>query len=72
MQLIDDVADRLAIRVLDLVEETGNAELVDEVKREIGASSATLEEAFITAVRVRRAEARALALLDRFRPPASG
>jgi len=36
----------------------------------MGASSSTLQEAFLTAVRIRRAEARALAVLDKHRKPA--
>ncbi|MBV7409807.1 hypothetical protein [Maritimibacter sp. DP1N21-5] len=67
MQLIDDVADRVAIEVLKLVDETGNVDLIDEVKKVIGTSSQTLEEAYMTAVRVRRAEMRALELIAQLR-----
>jgi len=63
MSLQDDVADRLAQAVLELVEETGDEDIVEDVKKVIGTSSTTLEEAYMTAVRVRRAEGRALALL---------
>ncbi|MGR3364317.1 MAG: hypothetical protein ACU0CY_09080 [Maritimibacter harenae] len=67
MQLIDDVADRVAIEVLKLVDETGNQDIIEEVKKVIGTSSQTLEEAYMTAVRVRRAEARAMDLLETLR-----
>lgn len=67
MQLIDDVADRVAIEVLKLVDETGNIDLIDEVKKVIGTSSQTLEEAYMTAVRVRRAETRAMELIATLR-----
>lgn len=67
MQLIDDVADRVAIEVLKLVDETGNPDIIEEVKKVIGTSSQTLEEAFMTAIRVRRAEARAMDLLGTLR-----
>lgn len=67
MQLIDDVADRVAIEVLKLVDETGNPDIIEEVKKVIGTSSQTLEEAFMTAIRVRRAEARAMDLLGSLR-----
>ena len=67
MQLIDDVADRVAIEVLKLVDETGNQDIIEEVKKVIGTSSQTLEEAYMTAVRVRRAEARARDLLETLR-----
>ncbi|WP_133488563.1 hypothetical protein [Aliiroseovarius marinus] len=58
MDLLEQVADKLAQEVLDAARMTGNDALVDEVKKTIGASSTTLEEAFMTAVRIRRAEAR--------------
>ncbi|WP_298499667.1 hypothetical protein [uncultured Maritimibacter sp.] len=67
MQLIDDVADRVAIEVLKLVDDTGNVDLIDEVKKVIGTSSQTLEEAYMTAVRVRRAEMRAMELIAQLR-----
>ncbi|MBV7379477.1 hypothetical protein [Maritimibacter dapengensis] len=67
MQLIDDVADRVAIEVLKLVEETGNADIVEDIKKVIGTSSQTLEEAYMTAIRVRRAEKRALELIGQLR-----
>ena len=72
MSLQDDVADKLAQEVLALVEETGDEGIIDEVKKVIGTSSTTLEEAYLTAVRVRRAEARALAMLANRRAGGSG
>lgn len=59
MDLLEQVADKLAQDVLEAVRITGNDALVDEIKKTIGASSTTLEEAFMTAVRIRRAEGRA-------------
>jgi len=67
MGLQDDVADRLAREVLALVDETGDEDIIEDVKQVIGTSSTTLEEAYMTAVRVRRAEGRALALMARRR-----
>ncbi|WP_432450125.1 hypothetical protein [Aliiroseovarius marinus] len=63
MDLLEQVADKMAQEVLEAVRLTGNEDLVDEVKKSIGSSSTTLEEAFMTAVRIRRAEARGRALL---------
>ncbi|WP_371168680.1 hypothetical protein [Aliiroseovarius sp. 2305UL8-7] len=63
MDLLEKVSDALAIEVLAAVEQTGNEDLVEEIKKTIGASSTTLEEAFMTAVRIRRAEARGRAML---------
>ena len=58
MDLLEQVADKLAQEVLDAAHMTGNEDLVNEVKKTIGASSTTLEEAYMTAIRIRRAEAR--------------
>ena len=63
MDLLEKVSDALAIEVLEAVDLTGNEELVVEIKKTIGASSTTLEEAFMTAIRIRRAEARGRAML---------
>jgi hypothetical protein len=63
MQIIETLADELAQDVLAAIEETGNDKLADQISEVIGASSQTMQEAFLTAVRVRRAEARARALL---------
>ncbi|GHE85172.1 hypothetical protein GCM10016455_00320 [Aliiroseovarius zhejiangensis] len=64
MDLLEQVADDMAKDVLEAVELTGNEDLVDEIKKTIGSSSTTLEEAFMTAVRIRRAEARGRAQLQ--------
>jgi hypothetical protein len=62
-QIIFDVADELAQRAIEIFEKTGDEDIFTEVTKIIGTSSQTLEEAFKTAVRVRRAERRALAML---------
>lgn len=67
MDLLLQVADQLAQEVLEVERETGDEAVVDEVKKTIGASSTTLEEAYMTAVRVRRAEHRARTLLEEIR-----
>jgi len=58
MDFLEQVADGLAQEVLEAERLTGNEDLVNEVKIAIGSSSTTLEEAFLTAIRIRRAEAR--------------
>ncbi len=63
MQIIETLADELAQDVLAAIEKTGNDKMADQISEVIGASSQTMQEAFLTAVRVRRAEARARALL---------
>ena len=62
-QIIFDVADELAQKALEIFEKTGDEDIFDQVTKIIGTSSQTLEEAFKTAVRVRRAERRALEML---------
>ncbi len=62
-QVLFDVADELARKALEIWEKTGDEDIFDEVTQIIGTSSQTLEEAFKTSVRVRRAENRALRML---------
>ena len=62
-QILFDVADELAQKALEIFEKTGDEDIFDEVTKIIGTSSQTLEEAFKTSVRVRRAEKRALTML---------
>lgn len=61
---VDKVADELADLALADQERTGDIGIVDVIGDVLGASSQTLQETFLTAVRVRRAEARARALLS--------
>ena len=64
MSRVDDIAEKLAEDALDYEQRSGNASVVTEVSKIIGASSSTLQDAFLTAVRVRRAEALARAYLS--------
>lgn len=63
MSVVEDLADELARDVIKAIEATGNEDLVIEIARVLGATSQTAEEAFLTAVRVRRANIKARALL---------
>ena len=63
MQLVETLADALAIEALAAAEKTGDEKLTDKISEVIGASSPTLQEAFLTAVRIRRADRRARELL---------
>ncbi|WP_341366247.1 hypothetical protein [Yoonia sp. BS5-3] len=60
---VDKVADELADLALADQEATGDIGVVDMIGDVLGASSQTLQETYLTAVRVRRAEARARAIL---------
>ena len=65
MALLNDVADRMAARTLRLIEQTGDENLEKKVADEIGASSPTLQEAFTTALRILKAEARAKRFIEK-------
>jgi len=65
MSTIDTLASRLADDVLAAQEETGNDRLFVEIGQVLAAASQTLEEAFLTECRVRMAEQKARAALER-------
>ena len=67
MELVETLADALAIEALAAAENTGDEKLTDKISEVIGASSPTLQEAFLTAVRIRRADRRARELLAEFK-----
>ncbi len=63
MSITEDLADQLAQDALKAVEITGDDQIIDELATLMGATSQTAEEAFLTAVRVRRANAKARQML---------
>lgn len=65
MDFLEQVADDLAQDVLKVVDATGDEDVIMEIGKTINASSATLGEAYMTAVRVRRAEFRARGVLKK-------
>lgn len=67
MQLLEDIADELAKMALEVVGLDEETTLVDEMATVIGSSSATLQESFLTAVRIRRAEVRAIEALEKYK-----
>ncbi len=64
--VIEEVADGLAKRASDYLERTGDDTVEARMAAELGASSPTLQEAFTTAMRMRKAEFKGHALLDKF------
>ncbi len=64
MSYIDDLGDELAQRCIAAMAETGSEDLVNEIGKLLGATSQSLQESFMTAFRVRRANARAHAMID--------
>lgn len=66
MPLVEDVADGLAKRATELIARTGDESIERRIADEIGASSPTLQENYLTCMRIRKAEARGHALLDKY------
>lgn len=67
MSKVEDIGDGLAKQALDLVEKTGDESIEKRVADEIGALSPTLQEAYNTSIRIRKAELRAQKLLDKYK-----
>ena len=59
MSFVTELADKLAEDTFKAMKELEDDRFYVEVAKEIAASSTTLEEAFLTSVRVRMAERRA-------------
>ena len=62
----DNTANELANLALAEAAASDNTKIVEQIGEIPGASSQTLEEAYLTAVRVRRAEKRARELLAKY------
>jgi limonene-1,2-epoxide hydrolase len=60
---LDTLADRLARDALAAEAETGDDRIVDEVGRALGQLSPSMQEIYMTSVRMRRAAARGRARL---------
>jgi hypothetical protein len=65
MSILENIADELARNALALEEELADEKVVEQIAKHIGTSSPTVEEAFRTAIRMRRAEASAKKLMAR-------
>ncbi|AML52916.1 hypothetical protein AB9F29_02450 [Falsihalocynthiibacter sp. S25ZX9] len=63
MGVLDDLADELARDALDAGDRMGQNEYYREVAKVLSESSATLEETFLTSIRIRLAERRGRAFL---------
>ncbi|HAV08360.1 MAG TPA: hypothetical protein DEF12_07015 [Rhodobacteraceae bacterium] len=59
-----ELADELAQETLDLVAVTGDSDLIRQVSEKLATSSTVAQEAFMSAVRLRMAIARAKEFLD--------
>ncbi|CRL11328.1 hypothetical protein NIT7321_02182 [Phaeobacter italicus] len=64
MSTIETLAQKLAADTLKVQDATGEERLYMEVSQVLGAASQSLEEAFLTEMRVRLAERKARAFLN--------
>lgn len=71
MSYVEKMADDLADQTMAIIRKTGDESLADKIAEALGSSSQTAEEAFMTAIRVRRAEVRARKILAEFDAPAA-
>ncbi len=58
MGVVEDLGDELARQTMAAMEELGDDRYYYEVAKVVGASSPTLQEAFLTSMRIRLAAAR--------------
>ncbi|WP_264213544.1 hypothetical protein [Leisingera thetidis] len=65
MSTIETLAQKLAVDTLKVQDATGEERLYVEVGQVLGAASQSLEEAFLTEMRVRLAERKARDFLNR-------
>lgn len=63
MGYTEDTAQDIAKQALAEAEASGDPKIVDQIGEMMGASSQSLQEAYLTAIRVRRSEARAREML---------
>ena len=64
MALVDELAENLAERALTASKEQQDRTIIEKVSKALGDSSQTMQEAFLTAVRLRMAAERGHATLD--------
>ena len=58
MARLDDLAEKLAVDTLAAVARSGDEAIIEKVSKAVGDTSATLQEAFLTAVRIKSASDR--------------
>lgn len=63
MGVTEDLADELALKVIKYVDASGDDQVISDIVKVLGATSQSAEEAFLTSMRVRRANIKARELL---------
>ena len=64
MRVVEELADNLAKDAVELANELGNDDIIYETAKVLVATSSTMEEAYMTSMRVRLAERRARRFLE--------
>ena len=64
MSVVEDMGDALAVDVIAAMEELGDEKFYDKISKILLDASPTMQEAFLTAYRVRMAERRGRAFID--------
>jgi hypothetical protein len=64
MGIIEELADKLAEDTIAAANDLDDPKLIDEIAKSLADTSSTTQEAFLTSVRVRLAEARARKFLE--------
>lgn len=64
MGVLEDLADKLAKETLELSAETGDNDIFEQVSKVVGATSTTLQETYLTSIRIRTAAQRGHKALD--------
>ena len=64
MRVVEELADNLAKDAIELAKKLGNDDVISETAKVLVATSSTMEEAYMTSIRVRLAERRARRFLE--------
>ena len=64
MRVVEELADNLAKDAIELAKKLGNDDVIYETAKVLVATSSTMEEAYMTSIRVRLAERRARRFLE--------
>ena len=64
MRVVEELADNLAKDAIELANKLGNDDIIYETAKVLVATSSTMEEAYMTSIRVRLAERRARRFLE--------
>ena len=64
MRVVEELADNLAKNAIELAKKLGNDDVISETAKVLVATSSTMEEAYMTSIRVRLAERRARLFLE--------